>query len=138
MKPPLTDEEKEKAKLLHASGKSIYAVAQALGRSPHTIKKFLRIPEVARQVNVQKAELAALFDDVAHRSLTSISDEDVHKASLLQKLTSAGIAVDKALLLRGQPTGIDVHVLINMAAMLRGDQRNPPALPPAIPSLPEK
>ena len=59
---PLTAEEQEKAKILHASGKSIYAVSRSLGRSPHTLKKFLRTPEIMKEVNIQKEELAASFD----------------------------------------------------------------------------
>lgn len=137
-KGPLTPEEQEKAKLLHASGRSVWAVATILGRSLHTLAKFLRTPEVARQVNVQREELAALFDDIAHKTLTGVSDEDVRKASLLQKLTAAGIAVDKGLLLRGQPTGIDVHILMDVASMLRGDRSSLPNQSPPVLSPPAK
>ena len=51
---PLTDEERERAKTLHASGKSVYSVAKTLGRSPHTLAKFLRSPE-RRQASEYRA-----------------------------------------------------------------------------------
>lgn len=133
-RPPLTDEERERAKTLHASGKSIYAVARALDRSPHTLAKFLRKREIVKQVGIQREELACLFDAIGKRTLDNVSDEDVHKASLLQKLTSAAICVDKAMVLRGQaPSVVDVHVLLDIASMIRGDQNR--ALNPQQPLL---
>ena len=135
LRTPLTEEEKTRATTLHASGKSVYAVARALGRSPHTLAKFLRKPEIARQVGVQREELATMFDGITQRTLAGVSAEDITKASLLQKLTSAGISIDKSLLLRGMATStVDVHVLLDIASMIRGDR---PAPPPAIPSLPK-
>lgn len=127
---PLTTEEQEKAKILHASGKTVYAVARALDRSPHTLAKFLRKPEIVKEVSIQKEELANLFDSITHRVLSGVTDEDVQKSSLLQKMTAAGISIDKALLLRGQATStIDVHVLLEIAAIVRGDRRNQSSLP---------
>jgi hypothetical protein len=137
---PLTDQEKEKAKLLHASGKTIFAVARVLGRSPHTLKKFLRKPEILRQVGIQREELAAMFDDITQRTLSGVTETDIEKASLLQKLTSAGISVDKAAILRGQATStVDVHVLLHIASMIRGDQNRAlnPQQPHHNPALPE-
>ncbi|UWZ85287.1 hypothetical protein [Occallatibacter riparius] len=63
--------------------------------------KFLSKPEVREQVGIQREELAGMFDQVAHRSLTSITDEDIKKSSLQQKTIAAGICVDKTALLRG-------------------------------------
>jgi hypothetical protein len=134
MKPrsPLTQEEQEKAKILHASGKSIYAVARALDRSPHTLKRFLGKPEVARQVGIQREELAAMFDTITDRTLRGVTDEDIKKSSLLQKMTAAGISIDKALLLRNElPQSLNVNILLDVASMLRRDERRDdhPALP---------
>src|ERR1017187_1025246 len=136
LRTPLTDQEKEKAKILHASGKTVYSVARALGRSPHTLAKFLRSPEVARQVGIQREELATMFDAITDRTLRGVTDEDIRKSSLLQKLTAAGISIDKALLLRGQATSnVDVHVLMEMLALIRGDRQEQP---PATLSLPKR
>jgi len=119
---PLTTEEQEKAKILHASGKSIYATARALGRSPHTLKKFLCKPEIVKEVGIQREELATMFDAITDRTLRGVTDEDIRKSSLLQKMTAAGISIDKALLLRGQATSnIDVRILMDIAGQLRRD-----------------
>jgi hypothetical protein len=134
MKPrsPLSPDERERVKVLAASGKSTHAVAKILDRSPHTVKKFLRQPETARQVGVARETLAGMFDDVAHRTLAGVSDEDVKKASLLQKMTSAGIAIDKAAMLRDElPPTINVQILLDMAEMIRHkDRAAPRQLPP--------
>lgn len=133
MKPtrsPLSDEEKTRATTLYASGKTIYSVARALGRSPHTLAKFLRKPEIVKEVSIQREELANLFDAITQRTLRGVTDEDIRKSSLLQKMTSAGISIDKALLLRGQATStVDVHVLMDIASMIRGDRSNQSSLP---------
>jgi len=134
---PLTDQEKEKAKILHASGKTVYATARALGRSPHTLAKFLRKPEVEKEVHIQREELATMFDTITHRTLRGVTDEDIRKSSLLQKMTSAGISIDKALLLRGEgPPTLDVHVLLDVASMIRGDRSSPPNQPQSPLALP--
>jgi hypothetical protein len=127
---PLSGEEKERAALLHASGKTGNAIGKALGRNRRTVQKFLDKPETRAQVGIQREELALLFDDIAQRTLDGVTAADIEKASLLQKLTSAGISVDKALLLRGQGTSaIDVHVLLDIAAIVRGDTLNQSSLP---------
>lgn len=141
---PLTTDEQEKAKILHASGKTVCATARALGRSPHTVKKFLRKPEVVREVSVQREHLAGMFDDVAERTLEGVTDEDVTKASLQQKMVSAGIAIDKSAMLRGQlPPVLNVTLLLDIASSIRRerDERDPgptlPALPPHDPADPQ-
>jgi hypothetical protein len=145
MKTKLTAEEQEKAKILHASGKTIYSVAQTLGRSPHTLKKFLREPAIAKEVNIQKSELATMFDAITHRTLAGVTDEDIRKSSLLQKMTAAGISIDKALLLRNElPPVLNLNVLFDFAEQLRNRRDETPlphpqlpALSPAIPSSPK-
>src|SRR5271157_494783 len=121
---PLSPEEQEKAKILYASGKTIHAVAQSLGRSAHTLKKFLCKPEIVKEVGIQREELATMFDAITHRTLSGVTDEDIRKSSLLQKMTAAGISIDKALLLRGQATSnIDVRILLDIARQLRDEER---------------
>jgi IS30 family transposase len=116
MKPrtPLTQQEQERAKVLNASGKTPNAIAKSMGRSHHTLAKFLRKPETREQINVQRAELATMFDNVAHRIVDSVNDEDIKKANLVQKMTSAGISVDKASLLRGDTPTFNVNVAVLM------------------------
>lgn len=113
---PLTETERERAKVLHAGGKTPHAIAQSMGRSHHTLAKFLRKPETQKEVGVQREVLAGMFDSVAYRAVVGVSDTDIEKANLVQKMTSAGIAVDKAAILRGEmPIGIDVSALLEVA-----------------------
>jgi len=122
---PLTSEEKERATLQHASGKTPSAIARSMGRSHHTLQKFLNRPGTREQVSLQREELAGMFDGVAHRIVDSVNDTDIEKANLVQKMTSAGIAVDKAALLRGEMTPtINVTALLNLteAIKLRGEE----------------
>ena len=117
---PLTETERERAKVLHAGGKTPSAIAKGMGRSHHTLKKFLDKPEVREQVGVQREVLAGMFDQVAHRTLAAVSATDVEKATLQQKLVSAGIAVDKAALLRGEiPTTVNVTVLLDLVQAIK-------------------
>jgi hypothetical protein len=116
---PLTETERERAKVLHASGKTPSAIAKGMGRSHHTLQKFLDKPEVQKQVSVQREELAGMFDHVAHRIIGAVTPEDVTKATLQQKMVSAGIAVDKAASLRGEiPTTVNVTVLLDAVAAI--------------------
>lgn len=117
---PLTETEQERAKVLHASGKTPSYIAKGMGRSHHTVQKYLAKPEVQKQVAIQREELAGMFDHVAHRIVGSVTPEDVTKASLQQKMVSAGIAVDKAALLRGEiPATVNVTVLLDAVAAIR-------------------
>jgi hypothetical protein len=119
-KTPLTETEQERAKVLHAGGKSANAIAKNLGRNRRTVAKFLDKPEVRQQVSVQREELAGMFDSVAHRVVSAVSDEDVARANLVGKLTAAGIAVDKASMLRGElPGPINVNILLECVQEVR-------------------
>jgi IS30 family transposase len=106
--------ELEKAKALSALGHSCRAIGKELGRSDKTIKKALtRSPEVIQEVKDIKAELAERYQAEARRILDSINDKDIEKASLQNKAVSSGILLDKALLLKGEATSINVSVLLD-------------------------
>ena len=122
---PLTENEKEQAKIQAAGGKTPSYIAKGMRRSHHTLSKFLRKPEVREQVNIQKAELAGMFDSLTVRIGNSVSDADIEKANLLQKMTSMGIATDKAALLRGDlpSIGIDVTALMDVIGAIRAHDK---------------
>lgn len=123
---PLTVAELEKAKALSALGHSYRAIGTELGRCDKTIKKALtRSPEVIQEVREIRADLAERYQAEALRVLNSISDQDIEKASLQNKAVSSGIFLDKSLLLRGQVTQVDVHVLLDAVSAVREtrDQR---------------
>jgi hypothetical protein len=119
-KSPLTETEQERAKVLRASGKTPTYIAKGMGRSHHTLQKFLDKPEIQKQVIVLREELAAMFDQVAHRVVGSITAADIERATLQQRMVSAGIAVDKAALLRGEiPVTVNVTVLLDAVQAIR-------------------
>ncbi len=51
----------------------------------------------------KKADLASMFESFAERVLTLTTDDEIRAANVPQRFTAAGIAVDKAQLLRGKP-----------------------------------
>ena len=129
----LTNEEKQQITSLAADGWSDYRIGKAVNRSPHTVKAFLSKPEVVKDVQSEKSELAVLYQQKAHEIVASISDSDIAAASLQQKAISSGVLLDKSLLLSGQPTGINIQVLLDVAALIRRGSDEPPTLP----ALPE-
>jgi len=119
--------------VLRASGKTPSAIAKGFGRSHHTLQKFLDKPEVQKQVSIQREELAGMFDHVAHRIVGAVTTEDVTKATLQQKMVSAGIAVDKAACLRGEiPTTVNVTVLLDAVQAIREMRRAEDAARPQL------
>jgi crotonobetainyl-CoA:carnitine CoA-transferase CaiB-like acyl-CoA transferase len=64
-------------------------------------------PHVAKLRAEKKPELADIFENIARTHLTNAADENkIDKTSSKDSVLTAGIAVDKMLLLRGQPTSI--------------------------------
>ena len=73
-----------------------------------------------------KNNTADVFDRMTHRMLKSITDEDIAKAQLLPRVTSAAILHDKARTIRGQATQVNVSVLLDLVQAAR-DMRDRPA-----------
>ena len=107
MKEILSLKEKETIKALHAGGKTYYAISKAVKRSPHTVKKYLlSSPEVMQQVQEIKQELADMFEGLARKMISSITEQDIQDINAYQRIVAAGISTDKARLLKGQSTEI--------------------------------
>lgn len=119
----LSTEEKERIENRIAEGATPHRIAGELERSDHTIAKHVDQPDVQMRI-------ADKLDVVAERAIDSISDEDYRKASLVQKITGAAIAIDKRQLLRGQPTSINVTALLDLVTVARAlrDGQQPPPL----------
>jgi hypothetical protein len=100
----LSVEEVEKMKALLANGMTPHAVGKELGRDPKTIRRYAEKTEIAQEIKVIQGELADQYEDMAHRMLTSITDEDIEKLSAYQRMVSSGIAIDKARLLKDLST----------------------------------
>jgi len=101
------------------------ALAKRVGCTQQTawtvLKRFLsdRTEEDLKDYQRHKADV---FDSVSMRALESITDAKLRKASAASLMMVAGTATDKAQILSGLPTGMEVHVLLDMAAMIRGDK----------------
>ena len=105
MKEKLNLQEKELIKVLYAEGRTYYGISKEIKRSPHTIKKYLlSSPQIMEQVQEIKQELADMFDGLAKRMVSSITDEDIKNLDAYKRTISGGIAVDKMRLLRGEAT----------------------------------
>lgn len=108
------------ALLEHNSGNAL-RTARELGIPRSTIQLWStnvdRLPPGAVSVWQAKREyFAQLSDEASEWIVTSITDEDVRKASLLQKVTSYAILREKAALDRGQATQVVAHVEAKQSA----------------------
>lgn len=101
---PLTVKELEQIKVLRASGLSFHAIAVQIDRDPKTVKKACLEPETSNQIQEIKEELSGMFEGLAKRMITSITDADIQKINAYQRTVSAGISTDKMRLLRDQST----------------------------------
>ena len=101
------------------------ALAKRVGVKPQTaftvLKRFLT-NNTENELRSYQANQADVFDSVAMRAIGSITDEKLRKASAPALTMVAGTMIDKSRVIRGLPTGMDVHVLLDIAAMVRGDR----------------
>jgi hypothetical protein len=119
---PLCLEEREKIKLMIANGATYNSVARELKRAPKTIKKCATEPDMAVEISEQRKDLAAWYEDMTRRMLSSITDEDIKKINAYQRMVSAGIATDKMRLLTDQSTE-NVAVLYEAVSDLQRRRR---------------
>ena len=101
------------ALLEHYAGNAL-RTARELGIPRQTIVHWSRniekLPGAVVSVWQRKREdFAQLADEASEWIISSITQEDVDKANLLQKATSYAILRDKAALDRGQPTQVVEH-----------------------------
>ena len=78
-----------------------------------------RSPERLQDFQQNKAEL---YDALQFRLLESLTPEKIEKAKVMELITGAAILEDKARLVRGQATGINVVALLDVVEAIK--QRN--------------
>ena len=71
---------------------------------------------------------ADIFDALQKRIMSSITEADIAKAPLMARVTAGAILEDKARVIRGQATGINVTVLMDAIDAIRSK----PAAAPVI------
>lgn len=112
------------------------AIARQVGCSINNVdqvlRRFLGKTSVDDLRNFQEAK-ADVYDALQLRALGSITQAKLSKAPVVALVTSAAILEDKARLVRGQATGINVNVLMDLAEVLRSrPATNPRAISDAI------
>ena len=107
---PLTTEQKQQAVTLAAAGYAPSRVAKTMGKSRLMVKRHLEAPETIVKVEDERMQLVEIYKDKARACAVGITDEKIAKSSALQLATASGICTDKALLLQGMPTEINLHV----------------------------
>ena len=100
-------------------------IARTVGCTPqnvsYTLSKYLAdtSPEQLQHFQDNRADI---FDAITMRSLLSITPQKLGNSQAIQLATIAGITHDKSQVLRGQATGINVNVLLDVAAAIRDKQ----------------
>jgi hypothetical protein len=84
------------------------------------LKSFLTVHTNEQLLDYQQNR-ADIYDSMQYRILESVTDEKINKMPVQAAVLSAAILHDKAALLRGQATGINVSVLLDVASMIRRD-----------------
>ena len=105
------------------------AIARKVDCSPQNVSAVL----AAYREGITDAELQAyqsnrgdIMDAIGARALLHITNDKLAKASPAELTTVMGILYDKSRLERGQATGINVNVLMDVAQAIRDRQRNVP------------
>jgi hypothetical protein len=103
------------------------ALAKRVGCTPQSatsaLKRFLanHSEDDLRSFQTSKADV---YDAIQQRCLESVTASKLRKASATSLVTSAAILQDKSRIIRGMPTSLDVHVLIDILSEIRGDKDN--------------
>jgi hypothetical protein len=97
-------------------------VAVQIGRDPKTVKRYALDPKNANKIEAMKEELADMFEGLARRMVSSITEEDITKLDGYRRTISAGIATDKMRLLREQSTA-NLNNMSLVAVVKRIDDR---------------
>jgi hypothetical protein len=102
-------------------------IARKVGCTPQNVGQVLSTflsdttPEELRDYQENQADV---FDTVAYKLLGSITQEKIEKTKPMEAITGAAILIDKARLVRGQATGINVNVMLDLVEAIRAKQNN--------------
>lgn len=133
---PPTTRERVQITSMTAAGLSQNKIARKIGRSRGLVAGVLAEPEIQRAVKIEKEELSRLCMEKGRTIIDSINQADIEKAGLRDKAVAGAVMVDKALVLAGEPTSIDVSVLLNVAELIRLRQQGSGGALPQAPALP--
>lgn len=108
-------------------------IARTVGCRPSNVSAVLKV-FLGKNTNAQLRDFqeskADVYDSLQYRLLSSLTQAKITKAKPMEIITGAAILEDKARLVRGQATGINVSVLLDVAQAIR--ERVSAAHPKAI------
>lgn len=110
-------------------------IARTVGCTPQNVSCVLSTflagtsPETLADFQANKADV---YDVLQLKLLSSLTQEKIEKSKPMELITGAAILEDKARLVRGQATGINVNVLLDVVEALRAKQQQSAPNPPAI------
>lgn len=108
-----SDKEKAEALAIYDTlGGNLTQTAKKTGVPKSTLKEWRdgRINSDCAEIRTEKkAQLADLFENLAYSLIESVDESTITQMHGQQRITSAGIAVDKMRLLREQPTNINAN-----------------------------
>ena len=93
-------------KALLSSDNTAYQVSKKTGISHQTVMRIKRDPNIIApaELDIIKRSMTGNMMLVADRITNSIDDDTIQNASLLQRVTSAGILIDKSRLMSNEST----------------------------------
>jgi hypothetical protein len=109
---PFTAEEIQTVITRAAGGYSVYSTAVILERSAPGVREVVK--RYQERIEVEKENLAEMFEGVARRAILHVSDEKLAAASARDLGILAGVSVDKQRLIAGLST--ENHLVLHAAA----------------------
>jgi hypothetical protein len=101
------------------NGLTYSQIAKLQNVSPQAIHKSIQHLLPTQDTEIYKRNRANIFAEIQRKIVTTIDDDCIKDASLLQRITAAGIVYDKERLETGQSTG-NIAVLIGKIEDLQG------------------
>jgi hypothetical protein len=121
---PRWGERAEHIRLLHDRYPAMppSVIADKVGCDPSNVTRV--ISRYVKAVSLEELQdfqgsKADIYDAIQHKALASVTEESMSKCNGLQLVTMAAILEDKSRLVRGQPTSIHVHALVDVLEALR-------------------
>lgn len=112
-------------------------IARRVGCDPSNVSQVLKTflgRKSEGELRQYQESQADVFDSVAYRMLSSLTENKINKMNGLQATTAAAILIDKARLVRGQATGINVSVLLDVVEAIRSKPASGTTIDGVLPS----
>jgi hypothetical protein len=97
-------------------------IARVVGCTPQNVDCVLDtfLGKYSRdQLQDYQANTADVFDSLGYRMLSSITQDKIDKTKPMEAVTAAAILFDKSRLVRGQATGINVNVMLDLVEAIK-------------------